>query len=232
MKERSILFSAPMVRAILAGTKTQTRRVVHNPHRNDGGFVLQNYGNGWWPYRSHDGESGCYLDRQKDGDYYSEAPLRCPYGQPGDRLWVRETFMHEPADYCWGASVSIPCRPAETVYRADHDGDTRGAGWKPSIHMPRAASRITLEITDVRVERLQDISEADALAEGIVPAGDKNGYQLADTTHYSGSPIDSYFSLWEHINGAGSVEANPWVWVVEWTALLNPRAVRPTEDGQ
>ncbi len=173
MADRPILFSAPMVRALLAGTKTQTRRVAT-------------------PKRS--------IEPMTD---------ECPYGAPGDRLWVREAFMHEPADYCWEASVSIPCRPEVTVYRSDHDaGESRGAGWKPSIHMPRALSRITLEITGVRVERLWQISEADARAEGAAPSDYERGFD-----NWGGV---LYRKLWEQINGPGSWDANPWVWVVEF----------------
>lgn len=191
MTERPILFSAPMVRAILAGTKTQTRRAVK-------GWPLE------WLSPSI-GFSPEYVAMPENG--------ACPYGHPGDRLWVREAFIHEPADYCWEASVSIPCRPASTVYRADQEGDTRGAGWKPSIHMPRSLSRITLEVTGVRVERLQDISEADAQAEGcalecMTPTGDDSGSAI----HGPGG----YIALWESINGPGSWDKNPWVWVIEF----------------
>jgi hypothetical protein len=203
MKERPILFSGAMVRALLDGTKTQTRRAVANVDPD--GTV--------WKSRS----------RMYGVRPHTSAPPDilewCPYGQPGDQLWVREAFMHEPADYCWEASVSVPCRPAVTTYRADFPNSQPGEGWKPSIHMPRALSRITLGITSVRVERLQDISEADALAEGIVRQAD-GGYGLADTTHYHFTdPRQSYLSLWESINGAGSVEENPWVWGVELRRL-------------
>lgn len=200
MKQRPILFSAPMVRAILADTKTQTRRVVKLPR---------------WHFWGDAYPGQILVDGA--GDFHGgELPvdeLRCPYGQPGDRLWVREAFIHEPADYCWEASVSIPCRPASTVYRADQEGDTRGAGWKPSIHMPRILSRITLEVTGVRIERLQDISEADAQAEGcalecMTPTGNDNGSAI----HGPGG----YIALWESINGPGSWDQNPWVWVVEF----------------
>lgn len=183
MKERPIIFRAEMVRAILAGRKTQTRRIVKPLHM-----------------------------ATVDSEQFPILAM-CPYGSPGDQLWVREAFIHEPADYCWEASVSIPCRPAFTVYRADHEVDTRGAGWKPSIHMPRWASRITLEITDVRVERLQDISEADAKAEGV---------SMPDRTP---TPPDfwsyqqEFRHLWEQINGPGSWNANPWVWVIEFKKL-------------
>jgi hypothetical protein len=206
VKERPILFSAPMVRALLAGTKTQTRRAVHQKYL---------------PWLDN------MVTRFLDGEW-NQRPL--PYGQPGDRLWVRETFMHEPADYCWEASVSIPCRPAETVYRADFPQSPPGEGWQPSIHMPRALSRITLEVTGVRVERLQDISEADASAEGIVecpiPADDEGprriGYMVGPDDGESGlqvTPIRAYRQLWESINGPGSWAANPWVWVVEFRRL-------------
>ena len=194
MNERPILFSAPMVREILSGTKTQTRRAVKDRH----------------------------IDAAPPACFFQWLRERCTYGQPGDRLWVREAFMHEPADYCWEASVSIPCRPAETVYRADHDGDTRGAGWKPSIHMPRALSRITLEITGVRVERLQDISEADAIAEGVHPAGvclpddDTSAFSRIGPVCNASFPVARYAALWESINGVGAWEKNPLVWVIEF----------------
>ena len=216
MKERPIIFSAPMVRAILSGAKTQTRRVVkvrcHSICEGDDGKL--------WPWSE---------DAELAEDFWHP----CPFGEPGDRLWVREAFIHEPADYCWEASVSIPCRPAFTVYRADHEGDTRGAGWKPSIHMPRWASRITLEITDVRVQRVHDISEADAVAEGVRP-GDGKWHDLGDgeavfldefgwfaperyTRH--NAPRHAFREAWEIINGPESWNANPWVWVIEFKRL-------------
>lgn len=227
MTERPILFSAPMVRAILAGTKTQTRRAISNPHRLDDGFVLLDHGNGWWPYRSHDGESSCYIERKKDGDYFNEAPLACPYGQPGDRLWVRETWQ---AVNGTDRARHIVTHPRPNVgwleYAATPRLDEPAYKWRPSIHMPRWASRITLEITGVRVERLQDISEADALAEGIVQLKD-GGYGLPAGEHYhSADPRQSYFSLWEAINGPGSVEANPWLWVVEFPRFQAPGAAQ------
>ena len=208
MKERPILFSAPMVRAILAGTKTQTRRVVNLPA--DAKHVC------YWAPPSGRSESGYadpgvnYWTPDPAGETDSNHLNPCPYGQPGDRLWVREAFMHEPADYCWEASVSIPCRPASTVYRADYPEFKPGEGWKPSIHMPRHLSRILLEVTSVRVERLQDISEADAVAEGVDFAGH------TDEIMHDYSPDERFSMLWESINGAGSWNENPWVWVVEF----------------
>jgi len=231
MKERPIPFSAPMVRATLSAidTKTQTRRVV-KPVGDDGGFVLQDYGDGLWPYRSDDGES-----TMKNG---MEIPHACPYGQPGDRLWVREAYRFDrdfdgikpsvvgPGQPVWHeAQDDVPCHP--TVF-----GKLR-----PGMFMPRWASRITLEITGVRVERLQDISEEDAIAEGIEKAyvdaagrqrwrmyDHQDGVPGEDVATYAGpshtsKPIESFKSLWLSINGPGSWDANPWVWAVEFRRL-------------
>lgn len=191
-----------MVRALLAGTKTQTRRVakpVRHPDLGNvyapGALVLEH-------------EPQHVIDRC------------CPYGRPGDRLWVREAFMHEPADFCWEASVSVPCRPAETVYRADFPNSQPGEGWKPSIHMPRNLSRILLEITSVHVERLQDISEADALAEGVPHSLNLPGGRFAR---------ENFEHLWWTINGDGSWESNPWVWVVEFKRVQQASSGRPSQ---
>ncbi|ACR29192.1 hypothetical protein [Burkholderia glumae] len=235
MKERPIIFSAPMVRAILDGRKTQTRRVAKEFAGKDNlDAILRRFPN----------QQGC------------------PHGEPGDRLWVREAFIHEPADYCWAASVSIPCRRAHTIYRADSDpsGDARGAGWTPSIHMPRTLSRITLEITGVRVERLHDISEGDAIAEGAVftdfgiepPKGSisvdggrtfhpvvrgtqRKGWHMGDATSHTRCMGSARYAFANFINrlhggenwnlkGPGLWEANPWVWVVEFKRVEGERS--------
>ena len=214
MKERPILFSGPMVRAILDGRKTQTRRIM-KPQPTCDGF--------WW---SHKGYS-CGGEKQfRDG-----LPLfaGCPYGAVGDRLWVREACCSD------GWSVH---------YLADNDhrefGETRyddviklhhySGGFSrqvPSIHMPRWASRITLEITGVRVERLNEISESDAIAEGIESKPQPYGKEL-DWKYYgwleklnqwSTCPIRSYESLWNSINGPESWAANPFVWVIEFKRI-------------
>ena len=208
MKERPILFSAPMVRAIIEGRKTQTRRVV-KPVGNDDAFVLLDYGTGFWPYRSDDGESSITADG-------NEAPHYCPYGQPGDRLWVREAFH----GYHWDQPRAVyradgECQRVRTQIESYEVGR-----WTPSIHMPRWASRITLEVVCVRVERLNDISEKDAIAEGIayddsIPFNGPWFASQGDAQGY-GWPKDAYQDLWESINGAGSWAANPWVWVVEF----------------
>lgn len=170
MKERPILFSGPMVRAILEGRKTQTRRVVK-------------------PQPAHIAGIGTVLNID------TITGKACPYGKPGDRLWVRETWDGVRLDG-GGALVS---------YRADGDKPVTDDGrWHPSIHMPRWASRITLEVVSVRVERLQEISEEDAMAEGVALAENYRG------------PVAHFASLWEQINGLGSWNANPWVWVVEF----------------
>ncbi len=182
MQERPILFSAPMVRALLAGTKTQTRRIIKPQHlaffNQDAAAMLSDW---------------------------NERPL--PYGQPGDRLWVRETW-HD-------ASSSLhSC----ALYRADGI-DLHWGKWAPSIHMPRWASRITLEITSVRVERLQEISIEDAKAEGAWGPDDSIVQKVADyfgTDIFSANPRKAFQMLWESINGPDSWAANPWVWAIEF----------------
>ncbi len=220
MKERPILFSGPMVRALLDGTKTQTRRVCKPAATLSAVVEVPD------PL-----ERGQVYNGSHFGDEDGEAQFACPYGGRGERLWVREThYLHG----IWSVRKDDDGKRRWTfspnqdmgVQFYEPNGLIRGRsttvpGWyrRPSIHMPRWASRITLEITSVRVERLQDISEADALAEGIVRQPD-GGYGLADTTHYHFTdPHQSYFSLWEAINGAGSVEDNPWVWVVEFRSV-------------
>lgn len=195
MKERPILFSGPMVRAILDGRKTQTRRLVK--HRQFSEEVHAR--------AAHVGVRAA-LD---------ELPtLPNVYGVPGDWLWVRET---------WAATdLTVWDRERASLrYRATHDLGPLD-GWRPSIHMPRWASRITLEVTGVRVERLQGISEEDARAEGIEPVGLHRwrNYMPEPEAGSIGSRFatarDSFFSLWESINGTESLAANPWVWVIEF----------------
>lgn len=223
MKERPILMSAPMVRAILDGTKTQTRRAI-KPVGNDGGFVLLDHGDGLWTHRSDDGDSTFHTVKRGGKEYLDETPHMCPYGQPGDRLWVRETWQHS----------NFPLGPYDesciVFYRADYMDDPHGPDgelspegayrkWRPSIHMPRLASRITLEITGVRVERLQDISEADCIGEGA-----HGGHGAIAGYTYSATPLEHYRYIWESINGAGSWDANPWVWVIEFRSRAGPGA--------
>ena len=205
-KERPILFSAPMVLAILDGRKTQTRRIAKVT--SDGckeGFITPLAG---------------FVPRSIENHF-----SYCPYGKPGERLWVRET---------WSKAKSSASQ--DIFYRAD--GETNGkqyalsfvereSKWRPSIHMPRSASRILLEITGVRVERLQDISEDDAIADGVYEGGKvcicetpldfvrscgNCGGRLIDA-------VDMYKQIWQSLNGIGSWDLNQWVWVVEFKVL-------------
>ena len=201
MKERPILFSAPMVRAILDGSKTQTRRVVKPQPIYDGRFA------GNWKIVGKNGHEAATC-----------SPLvgeLCPHGRQDDQLWVRESFCPiYPQDPAYNGGSPIEYDYAATYQHGNRLGDCIGIKkrWKPSIHMPRAASRITLEVTGVRVERLQDISGADALAEGITLHPNHRNKPRDNIC----GPVQTYRDLWEKINGPGSWDANPWVWVVEF----------------
>lgn len=195
MKARPILMSAPMVRALLDGRKTQTRRLVKPPKQwakvfpiADPTAVTAPHILWWWDGK-HDrvGVSQC-----------------CPYGAPGDRLWVRETWKPHSL-YAGMMPSEIPRTPV--FYCADESYAPSNTPRNPSLFMPRWASRLTLEITEARVERLQDISEADALAEGI------ERLRFPEVGDW-GWPQARYRALWESINGPGSWDANPCVWVM------------------
>ncbi|WP_072166374.1 hypothetical protein [Erwinia sp. Leaf53] len=226
MRERGIIFNAEMVRAILDGRKTQTRRIVkgqrtgevwsvkpagvkkHNRHTHD-----------WWlPTGSLP---------------YSALPA-CPFGQPGDRLWVRETWSEDfanyyPNDRVWYAANDDRRRDIEIVdgvrgiYSPESDVHVPFR-WRPSIHMPRWASRITLEITGVRVERLYSISEPDAVSEGLSPIR-WYSHPTEGVVRDTGGMVATirFKELWSSIYGVDSWQANPWVWVVEFKRV---------EDGQ
>lgn len=217
MKERPILFSASMVRAILNGTKTQTRRVVKPQPKKGWDFECPPVFGRITSSHPKNGRFGAFIRRGIGTDFPEIDLIPCPYGQPGDRLWVRETWA-----YHVNAIGSVTDEDGPWVYAADGGFALQYRlcdRWRPSIHMPRVASRITLEVTGVRVERLQDISRADALAEGIVIQPD-GGFGLWDGEHYHYTdPRESYWSLWESINGPDSWDANPWVWVVEFKHL-------------
>lgn len=240
MKERGIIFSPPMVQAILAGRKTQTRRLS----------VLQKF-NGQPDRWRIEGNMFAF----DDGFEYVERP-KCPYGQPGDRLWVREKHWAVDTSYSpeWPFLLyddeiqAYSDSPYQEELRCtDFDADHSAEWWesrrfpsmskfgpKPSIHMPRWASRITLEIVNVRVERLQDISIVDALAEGITCPD--CGYTFIDAgTHMDHgicvnkwlaeskvkdvgdhAAIEKFRALWNSIHGEGAWDQNPWVWVIEF----------------
>ena len=205
MKFYPILFSTEMVQAILEGRKTQTRRVVKNADE-----IAENpHAKGWFI-----NENGM--------------AIQCPYGQPGDVLWVRETW----------SKIITPDSKEAFVYKADDDfyKDTieDWSGWKPNIHMPKEAARLFLFIKSVRVERLNEISEEDAIAEGVqliefncfknymqgkdwVYDGlNQNGYEMIE------DPVGSFSSLWSSIYGYESWTANPWVWVIEFEPIQKP----------
>lgn len=233
--ERPILFSGPMVRGILDDRKTKTRRVV----KADYGLDVETIA----------------LEARK-----SQVACDCPYGQPGDRLWVRETWQTLSLDYdyesghCDGWEEADPEAvrrwkqseqgdwgkpPYCVTYAADggwdaHKGD-RGFNWRPSIFMPRWASRLTLEITEVRVERLQSISESDAVAEGVLcpDCGDNNwrevGGEAVQCPHpHCGDGQALFRELWDDLNGKRGYgwDANPWVWVIGFRRIVV--ALRPS----
>ena len=212
MKERPIIFSAPMVRAILEGRKTVTRRVV-KPQPSPGHEWA-----GWCVSSTTKADEGKAVWAVGRSPYLIDAHrVRCPYGQPGDRLWVRETHAIVPRTaYRCSEGVQQVLRPYDVndaaIFREGFDRCSGGIRWRPSIHMPRWASRITLEITGVRVERLQDITEDDALAEGVDPANEPSELRWQ---HYAPHAV-AFRNLWESINGAGSWGDNPFVWVVEF----------------
>jgi hypothetical protein len=206
MKERPVLFNGDMVRAILDGRKTQTRRMV-KPQRSGPAWTVKPTQEPRYARHSHD----WWLPT---GTIPYSALPSCPYGAVGDRLWVRETF---------GDCGS------RLVYRADsNDGASCSVKrWVPSIHMPRDACRLVLEITGVRVERLTNISEEDAKAEGVGSATwfAANGVpedkweSLGEHGALQSSHINRFATLWESIYGAESWKANPWCWVIEFKVV-------------
>lgn len=228
MPERPIIFSGPMVRAILEGRKSMTRRVVkYKPF----------YGEPNWDYAFVDGGVDCqYLHIPQDGGEYGDSTTQrayCPYGVPGDALWVREAWTRVPQSAYWH-DPSIPhCRDGEDwiIYRAGWERSDPGVGWHPSIHMPRWASRITLEVTGVRVERVHDISGDDAIAEGIIHHNGlgvgHSGYRYSQSSPVYQSPDIAFAELWDSINGKKHPwSSNPWVWVIEFRPLAQAKAER------
>lgn len=199
-----------MVKAILEGRKSQTRRIIKLPDCD-----------GEWSIRTStfdENDDIVFGDGESHQEDFHRHSVR-PYAIPGQRLWVKETFSPWADDF-----TKWICQSKDkAVYRADYKAGCSSLElggcehWKPSIFMPRKASRITLEITGVRVERLKDISVADCIAEGIESVGklvpDRGGFQHGEIVDYS--------ILWECINGKGSWDANPWVWVISFKRI-NP----------
>lgn len=221
MRERPILFSAPMVQALLAGRKTQTRRTVKGDipsEAKDAGVFSS-------PGRAYDGE-WVWLDATDidDASFIGE-PFRCPYGQPGDVLWVKETFRL-PAEYDHLKPTLV--RDGVPVwYEADGRAEEGWGKTRVSLHMQRRFSRLALCITDVRVQRLNECSDADALAEGVVWSTQWHGFVVPGIKHPNPDfPVlsratarEMYAALWDTINGSGEWLANPWVWAVSFEIM-------------
>lgn len=220
VKERPILFSGPMVRAILEGRKTQTRRMI-KPAPPSIDVIRKMSGSTFGLFNDYSSPPAVWRVTGPVWavrDAVGQTEWKCPYGQVGDRLWVRESLHNENGLAVYNADGEI----------VEYTQGTYGSWlWTrdslPSIHMPRKASRITLEITAVRAERLHDISEDDAIAEGVKICNSgtplQSCWDYVDNTSRSPvmfGPIDSYWSLWNAINGDGAWDANPWVWVVEF----------------
>ena len=238
MKERPILFSAPMVRAILDGKKTQTRRVVKSSRANNA-ELWRRFGDEPLLWESLvKGENGAY-----EHDWFT----KCPYGTVGDQLWLRESwqyanwtddgypFIRFQADGVVLLRDNVPSEWSEqvnatwaTLSELDNfmvDGIAADRRWRPSIHMPRWASRINLLIKSIRVERLNEISEDDAKAEGVEPFFSTHQSIGRDQTMTTGERISdcehraSFACLWDDIHGDNSWQQNPWVWVVEFEVM-------------
>ncbi|MNX89177.1 hypothetical protein D3C86_1211820 [compost metagenome] len=222
MTERPILFSGPMVKAILDGHKTQTRRLVKT-QPPEGSRVMMSTSNQQRPWSVHFGN-----------DEGFGIVAECPYGWPGDRLWVRETWAAVPNTAgCekYGAGFD-PKRSEVEQYRAgvvfDPEGyryratweKTHGARWRPPIHMPRKASRILLEIVSVRVERLQEISSADATAEGI-NWNPGTAWTFSEARGLTDAYRSQFADLWDSINSKRGLgwDTNPWVWAITFRRL-------------
>ena len=212
MKERPILFSSEMVRAILEGKKSQTRRVVKDKH-----YTQWQIDNGI----PHNGQDSIVMDVNGETiiplSYlkviYDEHADRvggrifCPYGSEGDRLWVREVWLKQAGEITYRTDLGeLVAKSA--LYKGS---------WKSPRFMPRWASRITLEITNIRVERLQEITGRDAIAEGMLP----EGTMLTDLIHSADDPIEQFAQLWDSLNAKRgySWESNCWVWCISFRKM-------------
>lgn len=237
MKERPIIFSTPMVQAILEGRKTQTRRIVKMPK--------ENITDAQWGYTIFTPDGHISFRGVHANGTYGESFVKLPYGKRGDLLWVRENHYRELKHFPAGDVVCIKystMHPKYEHYKGTHynsilpEGVDESRGgirvskkdfeslknstgrWYPSIHMPKAAARLWLQIENIRVERLQDISEEDAKAEGVDKAyhgfgsGKKKKDRIPNHKH-------GFYSIWWDIHGFGSWQDDPWVWVVEFKEL-------------
>jgi len=226
MKEHPILFSAPMVQAILGGRKTMTRRIMKKQPPDESFLLARMIESTSNADRKHEGK--LHWIRLNDNKTLIEEDKKeffnYPYGQVGDRLWVRETHAYRDFD-------SWICDDKNSViYKADYEDPAVCARkFKPSIHMPRWASRITLEITKVRIERLQNITDSDAVREGIERVGGEfscspwRNYRIGERGEmnmHCSAPTRSFMTLWESIHGVDSWSKNPYVWVIEFRRVL------------
>ena len=223
MSARPIVLSAPMVRAILAGTKTQVRRPIGLPTLKPSAtagydWTFRGLGGARTIARHQRHPRGCWQDLRA-ADFFK----LCPHGAPGDLLWVRETWA-----YYGGDEYLYQREPGAVAYRASYDEDTRipihmrligyvpGGRWRPSIHMPQWASRLTLRVTSVRVERLREITEEDARAEGFAPSPHPSLHGVTVSARHA------FARTWHEMHGDGFAivegspqwNANPWVWVL------------------
>lgn len=233
MKQYPILFSTAMVQAILAGRKTRTRRIMkpqvelcnhkaftYAPWKDDPTKFVESFSDkGFWY---------CQLCGNGTGNSNEFKGIKFPYGQVGDVLWVRETWCiipHGPDSF------------GPYLYKSM--GDEPYGKWKPSIHMPKSVCRLYLQITDIRVERLNEISEEDAKAEGLACLSkdggitykygipDKDGLPGIDNhgwpwQEWNTKPVEAFKTLWGKVNGLDSWQANPWVWVITFKRIDNP----------
>lgn len=200
VKEHPIIFSTDMVKALLEGRKTQTRRILNpQPYSKVSGIKLTDYEISHFTLENHPGWVKYGLNKN----------LKCRFGKPGDLLWVRET---------WKKNV-IPMGWPYHYYEDDSVFTNKdNEKWKPSIHMPKEAARIWLEVKDIRIERLNEISEADAFAEGIeVTSHYKNAVACNPKRPFNA--ITGYMYLWEAINGFDSWNSNPWIWAITFKVL-------------
>ena len=190
MKERPILFTAQMVQAILDGRKTMTRRII-KPQPDDDGL----WDDDKFP-RSIDSRLKNWNGQTAEG---LSREWKCPYGKPGDRLWVKETWRPKRHSFLTGY-------PYEYKTTAKEDGVPLDEPWNSSLFMPKGAARIWLEIISIKVERLQDITDFDA---------QKEGYGFETDFHAT----DWFLQIWEGIHGVGSWDINPFVWVIEFKVI-------------
>ncbi len=223
MNEKPILFSAAMVLAILEGRKTQTRRVI-NPQPCEWAERFEPA-----PFKGYGIEGGGWIQMTKD-EYKQLGMAHCRYGKPGDRLWVRETWKCEELSPSGEDGVRFRADNAFVMIENTREASDRWCDarreygkWRPSIFMPRWASRIDLKVLNVRVERVQKITRDDAKAEGVSPVWSYDGKK--DPSYFERSVLNPYVAnysvLWDEINGKRGFgwDVNPWVWVVEFKVV-------------